>query len=264
MPHYRVASGDSCEIAKTSRSVTKDIQILIALGKRVHQPERQQMRQMTGCSQHLIMTLDLHMLDVCPESTPHGIYQSQSCRICLGHRRQNNLVPLEQTRIRGFDTTLLRPGNRMPGDKACRHRTKSLSRCTHDITFGAAHIGQYCMPQIHTRQQAKHFLHGQNRHRQLNDIGTTAGGCKISFAAIHHTQLYSQHTRCRVQIDPDHLGAQSAFAHAFGEGAANQAQPDHNQTPHYRLYRFQRHYINHEQEPWPAPQAGGCFPTAGQ
>ena len=41
MPHNRVTSGDSCEIAKATRCVTKDIKVLIALGKRVHQTKRQ-------------------------------------------------------------------------------------------------------------------------------------------------------------------------------------------------------------------------------
>ena len=41
MPHYRVAAGDSCEITEATRCVTEDIQILVALGKRIHQPEGQ-------------------------------------------------------------------------------------------------------------------------------------------------------------------------------------------------------------------------------
>ena len=210
------------------------------------------------------MAFDLHMLDVRPQSAPHCVHQGQRPGVGFGHRGQNNLVPLKQNRIGGFDTTLLGSGNRVPGNKAWRHAAKGLGRSTHDIALGAPHISQNGRPQIHARQQPEHFLHGQNRHCQLDDISTTAGDCQISFAAINHTQFYSQGARRRVQIDSDHLSAQPALAHAFSKGATNQAEPDNHQPTHNRLYRFQGHYINHKQEPWPAPQADGYFPPADQ
>jgi len=44
VPHHRVAAGNSREIAETTGCVAENIQVLIALGQRVHQTKCQQMR----------------------------------------------------------------------------------------------------------------------------------------------------------------------------------------------------------------------------
>ena len=65
-------------------------------------------------------------------------------------------------------------------------------------------------------------------------------------------------------IDADHFAEQPGLAHALGKRAANKTQTDNHQTTYYRLHTVHRHHINHEQEPWPAPQANGYFPQANQ
>jgi hypothetical protein len=76
VPHDRVASGDSCEIAETARSVPEDLKVFIALGQRIDQTECQQVRQMTGRGQHFVVALDLHVLDIgaqfAPQTVDHG------------------------------------------------------------------------------------------------------------------------------------------------------------------------------------------------
>ena len=99
MPHHRVAARDSCEIAKATRSVAKNIQILVALGQRIHQTKCQQVWQMASRRKDFIVTLNLHVLDVSPKGAPHRIHNLERSGVRVGYRGQNNFVPLEQTRI---------------------------------------------------------------------------------------------------------------------------------------------------------------------
>lgn len=48
VPHDRIATGDSREIAETSRSVPEDFEVFVAFGQRVDQAEGQQVRQVAG------------------------------------------------------------------------------------------------------------------------------------------------------------------------------------------------------------------------
>src|SRR5471032_421261 len=70
MPHHRITAGDTREIAETTRGVAENIEIFVTFSQRVHQTKSQQMRQMTGRSQHLVVTLDLHVLDISTQLAP--------------------------------------------------------------------------------------------------------------------------------------------------------------------------------------------------
>src|SRR5690606_5931752 len=59
VPHHRIAAGDPREIAETTSGITKNLQVLAALGQRVDQGKGQQMRQMAGGGEYLIVMLDL-------------------------------------------------------------------------------------------------------------------------------------------------------------------------------------------------------------
>ncbi|CRQ29534.1 hypothetical protein PAERUG_E16_London_17_VIM_2_04_14_00224 [Pseudomonas aeruginosa] len=62
VPHHRVAAGDPREIAETAGGIAEYLQILAALGQRIDQREGQQVRQVAGGCQHLVVMLDLHVL----------------------------------------------------------------------------------------------------------------------------------------------------------------------------------------------------------
>ncbi len=259
VPHHRVAAGNPREVAETTGGVTENIEVLITLGQRVHQAKCEQMRQMAGCSQHFVVTLDLHMLDIRTQLTPQTVHHRQCSRIGLLQRRQDDFMATEQLRIGRLYSALFGARNRMTRHKARRHTTKGPLRRAHHIAFGTADIRQYRLPQVHAGQYAEQFLHGQDRHGQLDHISALAGERQVRFTAIHHPQLNRQLARLRVQVHTNHFATQPTFTQAFGEGAADQPQTDHHQATDHRHSRFQCSDINHGPEPWPAPPGSGRF-----
>ena len=73
MPHQRVAAGNPREIAETTSGITENLQILAALGQRIDQTKSQQVRQMAGGCEHLVMVLHLHVFDIGTQRTPEAI-----------------------------------------------------------------------------------------------------------------------------------------------------------------------------------------------
>ncbi|MNF60287.1 hypothetical protein D3C84_419000 [compost metagenome] len=219
---------------------------------------------MTGRGQYFVVTLDLHVFDIGAQFAPQTVDYRQCYRIGLIQRRQDHFVATEQLGVGGFHPALLGTGNRVPRHKARRHTAECFGGRTHHIALGAADIGQDRLPQIHARQTREHFLHGQDRHRQLNDVGALTGNTQVFLAAIHHTQLDREFARLWIEIHPDHLAAQTAFTQTLGKRTADQPETDHHQATDHRFSRLQRSDINHEPEPWSAPQGSDCSLPAGQ
>ncbi len=67
VPHGRIAACDAREVTKPACGIPEYVQVFVALGQRIDQAECQQMRQMTGGSQHLVVALDLHVLYIGPQ-----------------------------------------------------------------------------------------------------------------------------------------------------------------------------------------------------
>ncbi|MNX91014.1 hypothetical protein D3C86_1230820 [compost metagenome] len=217
---------------------------------------------MAGCRQHFVVTLDLHVLDIGAQFAPQAINDCQGLRVGLFQRSQDHFMTTEQLGIGGFHPALLGTGNRMPRHETRRHAAKRLSGGAHDVALGAADVGQNRLPQVHARQTAKHFFHGEDRYGELDHFGALACSRQVFFAAIHHTQFNRQFARLRIEIDPDHFAAQATLAQTLGKRTADQTQTDHHQAPDHRFSRLQCSDINHEPEPWSAPRGSGCFPLA--
>ncbi|MNH05340.1 hypothetical protein D3C79_646600 [compost metagenome] len=248
VPHDRIATGDSREIAEATRSVPEDLQVFIALGQGIDQTERQQVRQVTGGCQDFVVALHRHVLDVGAQRAPQAVDQDQCGRIGFRQRRENDFVTAEQGGVRGLYPALLGTGNRMPGHEARQTLAKHAARGSHHVALGAADISDHRIAQVELSQARQDFLHGQDRHRQLDDIGTDTGGGKVVLAAIDHTQRHGLLARGRVEIDTDHFAAQAGFTQALGEGAADQAQA-HDHQPLDKGCGFICYGINHECEP---------------
>ncbi|GBH11966.1 DNA-binding transcriptional regulator [Pseudomonas syringae pv. actinidiae] len=73
---------------------------------------------MTGRRQHVVVTLDLHVLDIRTQRRPQPMHNGNSVGVGFRQRGQNDLVTPEQRSVGSFDAALLGPGNRMPRHKA--------------------------------------------------------------------------------------------------------------------------------------------------
>ena len=264
VPHHRIAAGNPREIAEAAGGVAENLEVLVALGQRIHQAKCQQMRQVAGRCQHFVVTLDLHMLYIRAQLAPETIHHCQRRGIGLRKRRQDDLMPTEQLRIGCLHPALLGASNGMARYKARRHATKRQSCRAHHVAFGAAHIGKDRLPEVHACQYRQQFLHGQDRHGKLDHIRALARNGQVRLTAVHHPQLHRQRARLRVEVHAHHFATQPAFTQALGEGATDQPQADHHQATDHRHSRLQCSDINHGPEPWPAPQGSGCSQPANR
>ncbi|MNQ68424.1 hypothetical protein D3C85_829770 [compost metagenome] len=256
VPHHRIAAGDAGEIAKATGSVAEDLEVLALVGQRVDQAEGQQVRQVAGGGEHLVVVLDGHVLDVGTQRPPQAVDQRQRRRLGLGQRGEDHLVAAVQLAVGRLHAALLGAGDRVAGYEAGDARTEHLARGAHHVALGAAGVGEHRGAQLEAGQLRQHLLHGQDRHRQHDHLGADAGRGQLAFAAVDHAQLHRQAARLGVQIDAHHLAAQAQLAQALGEGAADQAETDHHQAADQRL----RLAFSHDRAPGSAPRGSGRFP----
>ena len=94
---------------------------------------------------------------------------------------------------------------------------------------GGASERKLPLAQIEPGQLSEELFHGQNRHRQLDQVCVFAGIGQAFLATIDHAQLHGHAPRFGVQIDTHHLATHPAFAQPFGKGATDQPQTDHHQ-----------------------------------
>ncbi len=211
VPHGRIATGDSREIAETTRSVPEDLEVFIALGQRIDQAEGQQVRQVAGRGQHLVVALHRHVLDIGAQRAPQAVDQSQGGRVGFGQRREDDFVTTEQGSVGGFHPALLGTGDRVAGHEAWQALAEHFAGGAYHIALGAADIGDHGIAQLEPSQAGQELFHGQDRHRQLNDIGADAGAGEVFLAAIDHAQGHGLLARGGIQVDTDHFAAQAAF-----------------------------------------------------
>ncbi|MNH23211.1 hypothetical protein D3C79_831000 [compost metagenome] len=207
------------------------------------------------------------MLHIGTQRTPQAVDQSQGGRVGFGQRREDHLVPTEQGGVRGLYPALLGTGDRVAGDEARQALTalvyKNRTRLTDDITLGTADIGNDRIAQVEPGQEGQDFFHGQDRHGQLDDIGTDTGCGEVFFAAVDHAQGHGLLARGGIQVDTDHFAAQAAFTQALGERATDQAEADHDQAvDDWRGFGFCciYHWCEPCSEIWTAGKSHwGCF-----
>ena len=233
-PHDRVAGRDPGEISKTTGSIAEYLQVFAARGQGVDQGEGQQMRQMAGRCQHLIVIRQRHVLDIRAQGAPALAHQGQRRLTGLGQRRQYYLVITEQVGIGRLHPATLGPRNRMPRHELRRQMTEGRAHRIDHRVLGAAGVGDHCLAQLQPGKLAQHLLHGQYRYGQHDQIGALHRTGQIISDVIDRAQGHGLAQRGRVAITTHHLTAQAGLAHALGEGAADQTQPDHRQTTDYR------------------------------
>ncbi|MNZ62606.1 hypothetical protein D3C78_807330 [compost metagenome] len=185
---------------------------------------------MAGGGKHFVVAFDRHVLHIGAQLAPQAVDQGQGGRVGFGQRREDDLVPTEQGGVGGFYPALLGAGDGVAGDEARQAFPKDGTRLTHDIALGATDVGDDGIAKVEPGQTGQYLFHGQDRHGQLDDIGTDTGGGKVFLAAIDHAQGHSLLARGGVQVDTDHFAAQAAFTQALGERATDQAEADHDQA----------------------------------
>ncbi len=157
VPHHRITAGDPREITETASGIAENLQVLAALGQRIDQGEGQQMREMTGGREHLIMMLHLHDLDICAQLPPQALDKRQGSIIAVLARRENDLVATEQLGVRSLHPALLGAGNGMPRHQAHGLAGEGLARSAQHIALGTAHIGQHGTPRSNPASSASTF-----------------------------------------------------------------------------------------------------------
>ena len=255
VPHGRIAAGDAGEVAEAAGGIVEDLAVLAALGQGVHQIEGQQMRQMAGRGEDLVVVLDGHVLDIGPYGAPEPIDLVQIGRQGLFQRCEDDLVTIEQRRVGRRHAAAFGAGDGMTRHEAQRLAGEGLTRGAHHVALGAADVGEDGALQRQGRKLGQHPLHGENRHGELDDVGTRAGLGQLGDAAVDDAQLDRQPAGLRIAIDPDHLTAEAAGAGALGEGAADQAQADNDET-----FDQGGGHFSHDPGPCSAPPGNGHFP----
>lgn len=194
------------------------------------------------------MALHRHVLDIGVQRAPEAVNHGQRLRVGVRQRRENHLVATEQRGIGGLNAALLGAGDRVPRHEARQTLGERFARCTHDVALGTTHVGDHRVTQVKLGQAGQDFLHGQDRYRQLDDIGADTSDGQVRLATVDHAQRHGLLARLGIQVDADHFAAQAAFTQALGEGAADQAEADHDQAADNRC-GFVCYSINHECEP---------------
>ncbi len=201
----------------------------MALGQRVDQAKRQQMRQMAGCGKHFIVVANLHVLDIRTQRRPQPMHQCQGGRVGVGQRRQYHLMSAEQRTLRGGDSALLGTGDRVPRDETSGHATEDVACTAHDVTLRAADIGEHRIAQVERSQLRQQLFHRQDRHGQLDHISIGAGLLQRFGTIIDHTQFDRQLTGTGVQIETDDLATQFQLPQPLGERTTDQTEADDHQ-----------------------------------
>ncbi|MCY1226553.1 hypothetical protein D9M72_387880 [compost metagenome] len=264
VPHDRVATGDPREIAEATGGITEDFQILAALGQRVDQAERQQVRQMAGGGEHFVVVLDLHVFDVRTQGAPQPVDRLQGRLVGVLHRGEDDLVTAEQIGVGRLDAALLRAGDGMAGHETRRHAIEHPARGAHDIALGAADVSQHGVAQVKGGELGEEPFHRENGDGQLDHLGTAAGRSKVALATVDHTGFDGDAAGLVILVHAHHFGEQALLAQPLGEGAADQAEADHHQAPEHRGALVHGDDISHDRAPWPAPPGSGRSPPAGR
>lgn len=261
-PHHRIAAGDPCEIAKAAGGIAKDFQVFVALGQRVHEAEGQQMRQMAGGGEHLVVALDGHALDHRPKPPPESVDQRQCLGLALLHRCQDDLVMEEQFAVGRRHAAALGAGDRMARHEVQGPAGEGPPRRLQHISLGAADIGDDGVAQSEPGEYAEQLLHGQDGDGELDHLRAPAGDGEVLLATVDHTLGHGQFAGMRVQIHADDLATQATLADPLGEGAADQPQSHHDQAADPGLFPLRRGgsrecMLRHWREPSAAPPGSG-------
>ncbi|MNF75375.1 hypothetical protein D3C84_574390 [compost metagenome] len=141
VPHHRITTGDPREVAEAASGVTENLQVLAALGQRVDQAECQQVRQVAGRGEHLVMVLDFHVFYIGAQGAPELVDALQCVSVGVLQRREYHLVTAEQAGVGRLHPALLRAGDGMAGHEERRHAVEDAASGAHHIALGAADIG---------------------------------------------------------------------------------------------------------------------------
>ena len=143
MPHLWITGGNTREVAEATGSITKNIQIVFALGQLFDQVEGHQMRKMTGMGQHFIVLFHIHTNHFRFGHLPQLNQFIDRPLSAAWQRCQNHLVISEQIHLTRMYTSMFCTRNWMPRHKTgWQIFTKYGFGCFYHITFGTADISQ--------------------------------------------------------------------------------------------------------------------------
>src|SRR5690606_40934591 len=140
------------------------------------------MRQMAGSGKHLIVMLDVHLLDIRAQRSPETLDEQQRFAVHAVWRREDYLVAAKQPAVGSGNPAALGAGNRMSRDEAHRHAAKRLAGCAQHIALGAANVGEHRVAQIEGGQLGEHLLQSQDRDRKSTRLNSSH--VKISYAVF--------------------------------------------------------------------------------
>ena len=143
VPHHRIAGRNPGEIPEATGGVPEDVHVLIFTRQGIYQGERDQVRQVAGGCQHLIVIRHRHGQHRGTAALPEPLQASQVGLADIVRRRKDDLVVGEKLGICRPDATLLGTGNGMTGNNQRRQAAEHGLNIGYEAGFGTTDIGEY-------------------------------------------------------------------------------------------------------------------------
>ena len=84
-------------------------------------------------------------------------------------------MPAEQRSLGRGNPALLGAGDRVSRHEAGLHALAEVLRAAHHIAFGTADVGEHGIAKVEGGERLEQAFHGQDGHRQLDDVRLPAG-----------------------------------------------------------------------------------------
>ena len=253
-PHDRVAAGDAGEVAKAAGGVAEDLQPFVLARQGVHQREGEQVRQMAGARQHLVVALHVHLQHFGAAGTPQRLHPGHGGRGGFAGRGEDHLVLEVKLRVRSRHTALLGAGDGMPQHQPCRQLAEGRQCAVAYRRLGAADVGDdhpWRRPaQRLTGQQLgellHHAAHGQHRHRQHDHAGTFHQRREPGVTVVDQAHLDAARDLAGVRVAGLDGSLKAGGTQSGGQRAAEQPQADEQDSRgvrrHARVATFHHAY----------------------
>lgn len=215
-PQIGVASSDPSCPAKAAPG-----QRLVRFGQRCRQRRGDDMRQVTGHRQCLIMCGGRHLDRPHPDRLPQTFHAIDPRRCRRGQGSHDASPPFEQISIRSLKPLTMRSGDRMRSDE-----TGNLLQ---GITNGLLHTAdirhQRPGPNI-GRCLANTVGNAINRSTKNDQVGPPGGSSDVGRRFVDQSRLSGLFQSSKITADADNRFSKPTTAKRSGQRPANQAHPD--------------------------------------
>ena len=143
LPHFRVAAGNTREIAETAAGKIQIPRALRVVEHLVDVTERQQMRKVRHGGKNRIVLGRVHRMDFRAHTTPHVFHQVQAACILPPMRTDNQFFVLIQAELCCQRAAPVRTGNGMGGNAARKMLRQILCKSRQGRLLGTAHIAHH-------------------------------------------------------------------------------------------------------------------------